>query len=73
MPLSTLIDIASGAKIAHVFSYKTEQHLLIATTAGYGFTCTVADMMGRNKASKQFITMDKETILPPAPFTPTPH
>jgi len=73
VPLSTLIDIASGAKIAHVFSYKTEQHLLIATTAGYGFTCTVADMIGRNKAGKQFITVDKETILPPSPFTPAPH
>ena len=57
VPLSTLIDIASGAKIAHVFSYKTEQQLLIATTAGYGFTCTVADMIGRNKAGKQFITV----------------
>ena len=73
VPLSTLIDIASGAKIAHVFSYKSEQQLLIATAAGYGFTCTVADMIGRNKAGKQFITVDKETILPPAPFTPNPH
>jgi len=73
VPLSTLIDIASGAKIAHVFSYKTDQHLLIATSAGYGFTCTVADMIGRNKAGKQFITVDKETILAPTPYTPTPH
>jgi topoisomerase-4 subunit A len=56
-----------------VFSYKTDQHLLIATAAGYGFTCTVADMIGRNKAGKQFITVDKETILPPSPFTPAPH
>ena len=73
VPLSTLIDIASGAKVAHVFSYKTEQALLIATTAGYGFTCTVADMLSRNKAGKQFISVDKETILAPVPYTPNPH
>ena len=73
VPLSTLVDIASGAKIVHVFSYKPEQQLLITTTAGYGFTCTVSDMIGRTKAGKQFITVDKETILPPSPFTPDPH
>ena len=28
-------------------------------------------MVGRNKAGKQFITVDREAILPPAPFTPT--
>ena len=73
VPLSTLIDIASGSKIAHVFSYKSEQALLMATSAGYGFTCTVADMIGRNKAGKQFITVDKESILAPVPYTPGPH
>ena len=73
VPLSTLIEIASGAKIAQVMSYKPEQHLLITTSAGYGFTCTASDMIGRTKAGKQFITVDKETILPPVPFTPEPQ
>ena len=30
-------------------------------------------MIGRTKAGKQFITVDKETILAPTPYTPTPH
>ncbi len=71
VPLATLIELASGAKIAHVLCGKAEQHILIATTAGYGFTATLGDMVGRNKAGKQFISVDKEAILPPAPFTPT--
>ena len=70
VPLSTLVEIASGAKIVHVMSYKPEQNLLITTSAGYGFTCTAADMIGRTKAGKQFITVDKETILAPNPYTP---
>jgi topoisomerase-4 subunit A len=70
VPLTTLIEVASGAKIAQVISHKPEQHLLITTSAGYGFTCTAADMIGRTKAGKQFITVDKETILPPVPYTP---
>jgi topoisomerase-4 subunit A len=70
-PLSTFIDLAPGAKIAHALCGKTDQHLLISTSASYGFSCSIGDMVGRNKAGKQFITVDKETILPPAPFTPT--
>ena len=70
-PLSTFIDLAPGAKIAHALCGKIEQQLLIATSSGYGFSCALGDMVGRNKAGKQFITVDKETILSPAPFTPT--
>ncbi len=72
-PLATFIDLAPGAKIAHALCGKSDQQLLIATSAGYGFTCAIGDMVGRNKAGKQFITVDKEAILPPAPFTPTEH
>lgn len=71
VPLATLIDLASGAKIAHVLCGKAEQHVLIATAAGYGFTATIGDMVGRNKAGKQFISVNKESILVPVPFTPT--
>lgn len=72
-PLTSFIELAAGAKIAHTFCSKAEQHVLIATAAGYGFTCTVGDMVGRNKAGKQFITVDKENILTPALFSPTPQ
>ena len=73
VPLTTLIEVASGAKIVHVLCYKPEQALLIATSAGYGFTCTATDMIGRTKAGKQFITVDKETILAPVPYIAGPH
>ncbi len=71
VPLATLIELASGAKIAHVLCGKSEQTVLIATSAGYGFTAAMGDMIGRNKAGKQFISVDKESILPPVPFSPT--
>ena len=67
-PLSTFIEMASGVRIAHTFCGKLDQQLLIATVAGYGFCCTLGDMVSRNKAGKQFITVDKETILAPVPF-----
>jgi len=72
-PLASFIDLAPGAKIAHALCGKSDQQLMIATSAGYGFTCAIGDMVGRNKAGKQFITIVKEAILPPAPFAPTEH
>lgn len=70
-PLTSFIDLSPGAKIVHALCGKTDQHLLIATSAGYGFTCTIGDMVGRNKAGKQFITVETESILSPALYTPT--
>ncbi|MCG6933531.1 MAG: DNA topoisomerase IV subunit A [Gallionella sp.] len=72
-PLATFIELAPGAKIAHALCGKPDQQLLIATSAGYGFTCKLGDMVGRNKAGKQFITVDNESILSPFPFTATEH
>ena len=72
-PLATFIELTPGAKIAHALCGKSDQQLLISTSAGYGFTCAIGDMVGRNKAGKQFISVDQEAILPPAPFTPTEH
>jgi topoisomerase-4 subunit A len=71
VPLATLIEVATGARIVHVICGKAEQHVLIATTAGYGFTCTLGNMVGRNKAGKQFISVEGEAILAPALFTPS--
>jgi len=72
-PLATFIELAPGAKIAHALCGKSDQQLLIATSAGYGFTCTLGDMVGRTKAGKQFITVYKEAILNPVPYTQTEH
>jgi topoisomerase-4 subunit A len=72
-PLATFIELAPGAKIAHALCGKSDQQLLIATAAGYGFTCALGDMVGRTKAGKQFISVDKEAILPPNPYTRTEH
>lgn len=71
VPLTTLIELAAAAKIAHVICGSTAQNILLATSASYGFVCTLADMLGRNKAGKQFITIEnEESILPPVLFTP---
>ncbi len=70
VPLTTLIELAAGARIVQVLCGNASQSVLWATAAGYGFSCTLGDMLGRNKAGKQFISVENEAILPPVLFTP---
>lgn len=74
VPLASLIEVAAGAKIVQLVCGAVEQSILLSTSASYGFTCTISDMVSRNKAGKQFITIEgDEKILTPVIFTPTTH
>jgi topoisomerase-4 subunit A len=73
VPLATQVEVANGTRIVHAFCGDAAQQLMLATDAGYGFTCAIGDMVGRNKAGKQFITVEDATILAPVFFTPTPQ
>ena len=67
-PITSMIDTA-GAKLAAFVAGPADLGLLIATSAGYGFTCRLGDMIGRTKAGKQFVTVDDgAAILPPTPL-----
>ena len=65
-PLPSFIEIGSG-RIAHVLTGRPEEELLVAKTSGYGFVCTYADLLSRQKAGKAFLAVeDGALILPPA-------
>lgn len=58
VPVTTLIELASGTRLLHYFAGPIDTLLLLASTAGYGFTAKAGDMMSRIKAGKAFITLD---------------
>lgn len=67
VPITTLIDLAAGSKILHYFAGSADISLLLSSTAGYGFTAKVGDMVGRMKAGKAFMTLEEaDQPLPPA-------
>lgn len=70
VPITTLIDLAAGSKILHYFAGSADISLLLSSTAGYGFTAKVGDMVGRMKAGKAFMTLEEaDQPLPPAVVT----
>jgi len=68
VPITTLIDLASGTRILHYFTGTADTALLLASTAGYGFTAKAGDMVSRIKGGKAFMTLD-EGDEPVAPRT----
>ncbi|WP_090183529.1 MULTISPECIES: DNA topoisomerase IV subunit A [unclassified Duganella] len=66
VPVTTLIDLASGSRLLHYFAGNGNTRLLLATSAGFGFESKAGDMVSRNKSGKAFITLDdNDSVLPP--------
>jgi topoisomerase IV subunit A len=65
-PVTTMIELASGTRLLHYFSGTADTTLLLASTAGYGFTAKVGDMLSRTKGGKAFMTLDEgdEPVAP---------
>lgn len=58
VPITTLVDAVNGTQLMHYFAGTAETVLLLASTAGYGFTALAGDMVSRTKNGKAFITID---------------
>jgi topoisomerase IV subunit A len=66
VPISTLIELEAGTQAAHYFAGAVEQQLLISSSGGYGFYASVANMIGRQKAGKAFVTLGEHDGKPEA-------
>ncbi|RZI41330.1 DNA topoisomerase IV subunit A [Herbaspirillum sp. HC18] len=66
VPVTTLVELASGTRLLHYFAGPADTLLLLASDAGYGFTAKAGDMMSRIKAGKAFVTLDEgdEPVAP---------
>jgi topoisomerase-4 subunit A len=71
VPITTLIDLEAGSSIAHYWAGAAEQVLLLANTGGFGLLARAADLHGRNKGGKAFLTLeDADKPLPPVAVLP---
>jgi topoisomerase-4 subunit A len=69
VPVTTLIDLQPGARVAQAIVGAPEQKFLVAGSGGYGFVASLQDMVARMKGGRAFMTLeDGEEPLPPAPL-----
>lgn len=69
LPIASMIDLQGGAKIAQALSAAPGSRWLFAQSGGYGFIAALDDLVGRNKAGKAFMSLEKgEKLLAPVPL-----
>jgi topoisomerase-4 subunit A len=67
-PVTSMIDLAPGSQIEHMLAASAESRFLFSTAQGFGFIAKIADMVSRQRAGKQFITLeDKDALIRPVP------
>ncbi|MCG7389979.1 MULTISPECIES: DNA topoisomerase IV subunit A [Pantoea] len=65
-PLTGKLTPPPGAVVEQVLMEAEEQKLLMASDAGYGFICTFADLVSRNRAGKALLTLpDNARVMTP--------
>jgi topoisomerase-4 subunit A len=70
-PVTSMIELESGTRLVGYVAGAASTPLLLATSAGYGFACTIDNLLSRQKGGKQFITVD-EGALPLRPAVVDP-
>jgi topoisomerase-4 subunit A len=72
--VTSFIDIAPGAKLAHVVDAQPGKKYLVANSGGTGFVVKSEDLLTRVKAGKTFMTLEPgEEVLRPAPVPEKPE
>jgi len=68
-PASSLVDVQEGGRIVQCVGGKPETRLLVASSGGYGFLCTIEDMVSNRRAGREFMSVDAgEVPLAPAVY-----
>ena len=62
-PITSMIDIEQGARIVHMVAGASTQRYVFGTESGYGFMATQKDLTTRQRAGKQFISLDDNDVL----------
>ena len=67
VPLTSLVELAAGARVAQVVDAQPGKRDLVANSGGSGFIVHAEDLLTRIRAGKAFMTLqDGETVLRPA-------
>jgi topoisomerase-4 subunit A len=66
-PASSLVDLQEGGRIVQCVGGRPETRMLVASSGGYGFLCTLADMVSNRRAGREFMSVEAgEEPLAPA-------
>ena len=62
-PVTSMIELEAGTQVVHMIAGPKDQRYVLAASSGYGFVTTLGDMTTRQRAGKQFITVEPGDVL----------
>lgn len=62
-PVTAMIDLESGSQVAHLMASASDAQWLFTTRGGLGFKAPASALVSRQKAGKQFITVEAGDVL----------
>ena len=69
-PVTSMIDLTPGSRIEHMVASAPDQRWLLTTRQGFGFSVKLVDMTTRQRAGKQFVSLEAgDTLLRPSPIS----
>jgi topoisomerase IV subunit A len=72
-PASSLVEVQGGAKVVHCVAGKPGTKVLVASSGGFGFICSIGDMVSNRRAGREFMSVEAgETPLAPFVFEDAP-
>ncbi len=70
-PITSFVELEPGSRIDHAFAAPLDTGVLLATSGGNGLLCQAADLVGRTRQGKAFVSLeDGQVPLRPALFAP---
>ena len=70
-PVTAMIDLEAGARVCHVLAGSPDHAWVFTTSVGMGLRAPVGALISRQKAGKQFFTLDaSDILLRPVPILP---
>jgi topoisomerase-4 subunit A len=68
-PVTSMIDLEPGTRIDHMIASTPAHRWLLTTSGGFGFISKLSDFFSRQRAGKQFVTLEtNDTLLRPTPI-----
>lgn len=62
-PVTAMIDMEHGSRIVHTVAGAASNRYVLGTGSGYGFISALQNMSSRQRAGKQFFTVDQGDVL----------
>ncbi|MCI2807402.1 DNA topoisomerase IV subunit A [Eoetvoesiella caeni] len=62
-PITSMVDVEHGARIVHMMAGAESQRYVLGTQSGYGFMTSLKDLTTRQRAGKQFVTLEPGDVL----------